>query len=340
MNANQPSIFTKPGPALSPATPVQPVPTVGTPPTPSVAEKVKETDGIIDLPSGKELNEKAAVKFSGDHHTRLIVLAGPVKGGKTTLLTSLYELFQWGPVADQNFAWSVTLPGFEQKCHQARTASDNPTAETQRTPYAGPDPYYLHLRTAPASGQPPKTDFLFTDVSGEMFDHAVNSEEECKLLTFVKRAAHLVLLIDGAKVVQDNRNVVVQKTKSILRCLLDSEMISPFCYVTVVWAKCDYFATVPPRNRKAIAKFREDVEADFITSFSDRLPAERFRFMEIAARPKEDPQMGFGKGVVELFRFWLERAPHICSLNLEMDVPKSGRESELFALRHFSSVKS
>lgn len=334
MTPNQPSITPKAGPAVSSASPAQ---------TASPATIVEEKPGtiveIIDLPLGKELNEAAAVNFSRDRHSRLIVLAGPVKGGKTTLLTSLYELFQWRPVAGQYFSWSVTLPGFEQKCHQARTDSDNPTAETQRTSYQGPDPFYLHLRTSPSSAHLPKTDFLFTDVSGEMFDHAVNSEEECKLLTFVKRAAHLVLLIDGAKVVQDNRNAVVQKTKSILRALLDCEMVSPFCYVTVVWAKCDHFVKLSPKDQTNITKFRKDVEADFHTSFSNRLPEGKFRFMEIAARPKENPQMGFGKGVEELFRFWLEHAPHICPLHLEMAIPKAGRESELFAMRHNSTAQ-
>ncbi len=286
------------------------------------------------------MNETAAVNFGRNSHSRLIVLAGPVKGGKTTLLTSLYELFQWGSVADQCFSWSVTLPGFEQKCHPARTASDNATAETQRTPYKGPDPYYLHLQTTPISSQYPKTDFLFTDVSGEMFDHAINSEDECKLLTFVKRAAHLVLLIDGAKVVQDSRNTVVQKTKSILRSLLDCEMISSFCYVTIVWAKCDHFTKLPQQGQKKLAKFREGVEADFRTSFSDRIPKDKFRFMEIAARPKENPQMGFGMGVEDLFRFWLEHAPHLRPLDLELPNPNAGRESELFAMRHFSTVQT
>jgi hypothetical protein len=333
MTPNQPSNAPNPSAVDSATSSVQTAAPAGI-----VEEMPRAIPEIIDLQLGKELSEAAAISFSRDRQSRLIVLAGPVKGGKTTLLTSLYELFQWGTVADQCFAWSSTLPGFEQKCHQARTASENPTAETQRTQYQGPEPFYLHLRTSPSSTQFPKTDFLFTDVSGELFDHAVNSEEECKLLTFVKRAAHLVLLIDGAKVVQESRNAIVQKSKSLLRSLLDCEMVSPFCYVTVVWAKCDHFANISPAAQKIITKFREDVEADFTTSFSNRLPEGKFRFMEIAARPKENPQMGFGKGVEQLFRFWLEHAPHICALNLQMAAPKTGRESELYAMRHNSSA--
>lgn len=45
----------------------------------------------------------------------MIVLVGPVASGKTTMETSLYQLFQNSPVNDFCFAGSYSLQGFEQR---------------------------------------------------------------------------------------------------------------------------------------------------------------------------------------------------------------------------------
>ena len=75
----------------------------------SVIYAVNET-----RPSGKELaklDEVAAGKLQASVPVRLIVVAGPVGCGKTTLITSLYELFQWSKASDYSFPGSNTLPG-------------------------------------------------------------------------------------------------------------------------------------------------------------------------------------------------------------------------------------
>src|SRR5438094_3901098 len=119
-------------------TPPQPPQSVAPPPgdaaqAPVSAAPVAAVRDLIDLPTGKELDESGALKLEVARPVRLVVVAGPVGCGKTTLLTSLYELFQWGPVAEFEFAGSKTLPAFEQRCHLSRSASGASEPKTQRT---------------------------------------------------------------------------------------------------------------------------------------------------------------------------------------------------------------
>src|SRR5437660_50697 len=76
----------------------------------------EKTPEFIDLPQGKELSDLAALDLAKSRSVQWIVLAGPVDSGKTTLLTSLYELFQWRRVEGYAFAGSNTLPAFEERC--------------------------------------------------------------------------------------------------------------------------------------------------------------------------------------------------------------------------------
>ena len=149
--------------------PVQPVPAI---------------PELISLPSGTVLTEVQAQTMATDRSVRLIVIAGAVDCGKTTLLTSLYELFQTGPVKTSQFAGCDTFPAFEQRCHLSRVDSENENPDTVRTPYDGPHPEYLHVKIQDGAGEDGHIDFLFTDVSGEMFEHARNSTDECKQADF------------------------------------------------------------------------------------------------------------------------------------------------------------
>src|SRR5438876_3284395 len=213
---------------------------------------------LIRLPSGTVLTEAQAQTLASDRSVRLIVIAGAVDCGKTTLLTSLYELFQTGPVNAVRFAGCDTFPAFEQRCHLSRTDSDNEAEETARTPYNGPHPEYLHLKIQNGESEADEIDFLFTDVAGEMFHYARNSTDECKRLTFLRRASHFVLFLDCEKALLANKKWgMVQDAKSLLQSCLDSSMLESTCFVTVLWAKCDFFEA--DKNKEAVAAFVKEV---------------------------------------------------------------------------------
>ena len=284
---------------------------------------------VIDLPSGKELKESSAVALAQSTPVRWIVIAGQASSGKTTLLTSLYELFQWGKIEGCSFAGSKTLVAFEERCHYSRLASDRSSPDTPRTPYS-PIANFLHLKVLPPGQVPIPIDFLFTDVSGEMFEHARHSTDECKQLIFLKRAATFVLVLDGEKAIRlDRRWAMVEEAKSLLRSCLDSSMLSTDCRVTVVWSKIDYFGI--GAGDEGLIEFRAEVERVFRQTFGPRIA--HLAFAEISARPTRAPQLGFGKGLSDLLRGWIRNYSQNEPLLLSPDPPIGERESELFAVR-------
>lgn len=290
----------------------------------------------IDLPQGKELNEAAASDLAKSRPVRWIVLAGPTDSGKTTLLTSLYELFQWRQVEKYIFAASNTLPGFEERCYLSRRASGNVEPHTQRTRYRGANPVFLHLRIRSIKGLRPFRDFLFTDVSGEMFEHARDSEAECKELTFLKRANHFLVFLDCEKGVQEStRWAMVEDGRALLRNCIDSQMIGSNCIVSFVWSRFDYFEAKKADNKHR--RFRTDAEKQLRTTFGRQVP--NLKFAEVAARPLKAPELRIGYGIQALLNEWAT-AMRIEAPDLFPTSYSGTRESELFAARYFASIKA
>ena len=57
---------------------------------------------LIELPPGTALTEEQAQLLALDRSVRIIVTAGAVDCGKTTLLTCVYDFFQTGPVGENS----------------------------------------------------------------------------------------------------------------------------------------------------------------------------------------------------------------------------------------------
>jgi hypothetical protein len=208
--------------------------------------------------------------------------------------------------------------------------------DTERTPYKGPDPQYMHLKVRSLEGLKPFVDFLFTDVSGELFEHACNSTAECKEMIFLRRASNLLVLLDSEKAVQrDKRWGVVEEARQLLRSCLDSNMIASDCFVDIGWSRFDYFeADVTDKGHKS---YREEVEKQLRATFGQHI--QNLSFNELAARPLKAPELKFAHGVSALLKLWATRSLGRRSPDL---LPKSfagTRESELFAERHFASSK-
>ena len=290
---------------------------------------------VINLPEGKALNDIAALELAKSRPIQWIVLAGPTDSGKTTVLTSLFELFQWNKVKGYRFAGSETLPAFEERCYLSRRDSGNEVAHTRRTHYEWNDPEYLHLRIRSTTGLRPFTDFLFADVSGEMFEHARDSVPQCKELLFLKRAHHFLLFLDSARAVQqNNRWAVAEDGKALLQSCIDSEMVWENCVVNVVWSRFDYFKAKEAEHHHQV--FRKEVEEEFRKTFSQF--GSRLKFSETAARPLEAPDLHTGHGVQALLDQWATAPLEMKASELFPTSFAGTRESELFATRHFSTT--
>jgi hypothetical protein len=301
--------------------------------TSSIAPTPMVIPDLIELSSGKELDEAGASKLQASLPVRLIVVAGPVGCGKTTLITSLYELFQWGKVSDYFFAGSSTLPAFERRCYLSRTASQRSMPDTERTLLG--DVRYLHLRIWKDNFAKGPLDLLFTDVSGEAFEHARDSVVECQRLHFLHQTDHFLLLLDSEKLVnKEQRWRVAHESMTLLRTCLDSQMLNRTSLVDVLWTKFDYFLADQDQQK---LKFLDSIKAEFETEFSSRVG--RLTFSQIAARPTETDTVEFGHGIANLLEDWATVSPRERPMNILPSNDLGSRESESFASRHFNQTE-
>jgi hypothetical protein len=312
-------------------TPPQGPPSAPVTPQPSAAASPATTPDVIDLPSGNELDALAAAELQGAQLVRLIVVAGPVGAGKTTLITTLHDLFQTGKIGDHAFASSRTLFAFERRCHLSRIASERSAADTERTKFG--EVRYLHIQISGPELRDHLLDLLFTDVSGESFELARDSISECQRLHFLKMADHFLLLIDCEKIIdRKKRNQVIHDAMMLLRSCLDSGMLPASCFVDVLWTKYDFVAGA--RNGEH-ASFLEKATEEFQKQFGSRVG--RLSFRKVAARPADVDGLEFGYGLPELLQEWATESPRNRTMDLLPDEQLGSRESEKFLQRHFNS---
>jgi hypothetical protein len=164
----------------------------------NAAEEADKKEGL-SLPGGERLNvaDASAVLRAGE--TRVVAIIGPTAAGKTTLIASLYNLFQKGPVAKLHFARSRTLSAFEQAWHHTRAVSQRATPYTERTPLSsGVGFYHLGLRN-PLS--PAVLDLLLADRPGEDYRSAADDPSVSAGFIEVLRADSISILVDGHRLI-------------------------------------------------------------------------------------------------------------------------------------------
>lgn len=190
---------------------------------------------------GDVLNAFEGGNIARGSPTAIVVVAGPARCGKTTLVGGLYELFHRGPFGGYMFAGSRTLPGFEQRCHLARIASGLDTPDTERTMWSE-GKHLLHLRLAEREGGAFRN-ILFSDIYGEAFKRAADVAEDCQNFTVLKRSCHVAVLVDGKKVAdRAERQAAFTSADSLIGQCLDCGMFDVESSVQVVVTKWDLIA--------------------------------------------------------------------------------------------------
>lgn len=308
------------------------------PETPEPDTTAPQKEAVVNLPPGIELDDAAAAELQGARLVRLIVVAGPVGAGKTTLVTTLLDWFQAGQIGNYSFSWSNTLPAFERRCHFSRTASERAVPDTVRTPLG--EVRYLHVQVSGPDLRTNPVDLLFTDVSGETFTRACDSIADCQQLTFLKMADHFLLLIDCEKLLDRKiRNQVIHESMLLLRSCLDSGMLANSSFVNVLWTKHDFIKDAgdsEPANPEPVA-FLEEATVEIKKQFGSRVG--KLSFTNVAARPEGRDSLRFGYGIHELLKEWANDSPRDRAVNLLHDEKIGSRESEKFLERHFQGAR-
>jgi hypothetical protein len=273
----------------------------GVPPEVAAPEQAGPSE-TMDLPDGADLSPDSAIVITRAFMTRLVILAGAPDSGKTTLLTSIYESFQWGPFAGYIFAGSRTLPGLERRCHLARIVSGRTIADTERTK-PGQRHQLLHLRVRAQDLSKPAQDLLLSDLSGETFRLAKDSTEECKSLSILRRTDHFVLLLDGDKLARvESRAEAATDGAALLRSCLDAEMLGRHSLVDVLFTKWDLVQSCA--DKSGTKAYIAHIEEEMRRRFESRVG--RLRFFQVAARPAEGSELPFAYGLSEVLPSWVE----------------------------------
>ena len=257
----------------------------------------------VDLPDASSLTEVGAAKVVRRSGGEIIVFAGLQGAGKTTLLASAYQKFLDGPFAGCSFQGSQCLRAFEERCYLARVASRGQVPATARTEQSE-GLQILHLALRADQRESETINLLFADMAGEFFRRARDSAEECRKLWILRRANHLVLLVDGQCLVNPEQlHVCLRDARLLLRRFVECKMIGEWTSVQVVASKWDLIST-----SNDVEKIKEEVSS-VKQQLHEGLGPELggLSFAYVAASPAAKPELQVGYGVERLFQLWTAR---------------------------------
>ncbi len=230
---------------------------------------------------------------------RIIAIIGPIDAGKTSLIASLYDLFQEGPVAGVEFARSRSFHAFEHTCHDARAASRRDVPHMNRTPRGEVRFYHLDVGGGAAGDA---LSLALGDRSGEEYLGAADDASVVTSFPEVRRADSLTLLVDGERLLDAGaRHNLRSEITMILQALIDGGAVKDGQRLALVLTKIDLVQASPDRAR---------AEADFegLLARFERLFGGVFstiKLFRVAASP-ETAALPRGTGVPDLLTFWLE----------------------------------
>jgi len=284
--------------------PLERCPHYGRPPAADAPATTDEPESTVvsgvALPPGDLMNTADAASILRIGDTRVIAIIGPRGAGKTTLIASLYELFQLGPVGDSRFARSQTLYAFERACHHSRAVSLRGAPATERTIVKDVHFYHLGIRI----GSAPILDLLLADRAGEEYRDATDDVSISRGFVEIGRADVITLLVDGKRLLDlASRHAVQSEIIMILQALIDGDAIAGRPRVAIALTKTDEVGASADNER---------VERDFdaLAARIQQLFSAKFgpmRSFRVAACPADDT-VARGQGVEELLDFWNEPA--------------------------------
>jgi hypothetical protein len=256
----------------------------------------------IALRAADTLTSTAAEDVLRAGDTRVVPVIGPSDSGKTSLIASVYELFQEGSVEGVEFSRSHTLHAFEQACHDARAASRRSVPHMNRTPRGEVRFYHLELSGAVAGD---RRSLTLGDRAGEEYREASDDVAIAAGFPEIARADSLTVLVDGERLIDTGaRHNLKSEIILTLQALLDGDVLPPQVGLAVVLTKLDAVRVSPDAGRaeRDFLGLIDDIRRVFGNVLTE---VEQFR---VAASPKTEA-LKRGTGVPSLLSFWLGAMP-------------------------------
>jgi hypothetical protein len=250
--------------------------------------------------------------MTAESRATVVVLAGGVASGKTTLIASLYERFAHGPIAGRRFAGSQTLPGFEARAQGLRpllgAAQSMPHTHRNAVPW-------LHVRVALASEQP--QDLLLGDFDGEVFDRVIEGKDAPDSVPALRRADHVAVVLDGQALVEaSRRSHARQRSVDLIEVLAQERVLAASSVLSLVVTKLDLLNRAP-RDARVAAR---GVVAELRTRLIERAAVREPAVIETAAISSV-PDLPLGHGLDELLDHWHRRPATVVGPSEAPEVP-------------------
>lgn len=254
------------------------------------------------LHSGEYLTAAEATALTQSTPTAVVVVGGSARSGKTSLVAGVYALLQKGPLGKLYFAGSQSLTGFEQRCHLATIGSGLIGPDMERTS-VDEEYRFLHLRVRNhASGD--VVNVLFSDISGETFDDAANTADDCKRLEILHRADSVAVLLDGRKACDNKlRQQAFAVVDSLLGQCVDCNMLSARSAVQLIVSKWDLVQRASERQREFIEQKLTYLQSQYEPKVGE------LTTYRIALRHWSEGAIGTSDDLERLVNTWLRMQP-------------------------------
>lgn len=298
-------------------------PRYGRPPAPTVSEEasVASTTEGISLAPGSRLVAADAPDVLRACESRVVAIIGARASGKTSLIASLYALFQDGPVGGRIFAGSNTLLAFEEASHDARAPSARSKTHMERTNRGMFGFYHLSLWSPNLEC----TELLLGDRAGEEYVETTNDVSDARALHELARADVVTMLVDGERLLDlEKRHNLRSELRMMLQAFKDGDALTGDQRLAIVLTKLDVLRTSAHGERTLtdFMAFVKNTRAMFGDMFST---VDDFR---IASWPDHDTAMKRGEGVPALLEFWMQ--PGKLGLTVHKAIPTSSRAFDWF----------
>lgn len=258
--------------------------------------------------------------------THLIAIIGPTSSGKTSLIASLCDLFQQGPVGDTNFARSRTFFAFEEACHHSRAASLRNVPQMEHTNLgSGVGFYHFTLRDSRA---PELVNVLFADRSGEDYRSAADDPSNASDFVELKRANCITILVTGEHLLDvGRRHNVRQEIVMILQGIIDAGVTNPTQRVALVLTKLDLIRQTDDSARARVERDFDAIMRQVETLFGSLFT--EIRSFKIAAAPATTI-LSHGYGVSDVLHYWI--TPWSPAPGQRIQLPRAKRAMSRFGM--------